>query len=195
MSIAFVLGNGISRRGMPLDNFKQLGQIYGCNLLYTECTPDVLVATDKPIAEHIQKTGYAGKNRFYTRKPLEGLGARTIPKDYYGFSSGPAATALAALDQHRQIYLVGFDIGPTEQKTFNNVFAGREYYKSVGSTPTYTGNWIKQFCKIFGDFPQCNFIRVCGSTTAPIAQFDSARNYKNLSIGTFLERINKQKDL
>jgi hypothetical protein len=116
MTIAFVLGNGLSRQGIPLYNLKELGTVYGCNSLYTQFVPDVLVATDRPISQHIQQSGYPATNKFYTRRPIENSGAWPIPKPYFGFSSGPAATALAALDQHARIYMIGFDMGPHQKK-------------------------------------------------------------------------------
>ena len=52
---AFVIGNGKSREGMDLNDLKKHGMTYGCNALYREFTPDVLVAKDKPISDAIQE--------------------------------------------------------------------------------------------------------------------------------------------
>jgi hypothetical protein len=65
MSIGFILGNGISRRDIPFSNLKLKGMIYGCNAIYREYTPDVLVATDPGIGEYIQNSGYSKKHRFF----------------------------------------------------------------------------------------------------------------------------------
>jgi hypothetical protein len=195
MTIAFVLGNGMSRVGIPLHNLKELGTVYGCNSLYTQFVPDVLVATDRPISHHIQQSGYSATNKFYTRRPLENLGARPIPKPYFGFSSGPVATALAALDRHSRIYMIGFDMGPTPEKTFNNVYAGTEFYKSRGATPTYTGNWIKQITRITEDFTTTKFYRINGAITAHVPEFEHLKNLVQMPVSTFLDRINNQKDL
>ena len=195
MTIAFVLGNGLSRQGIPLHNLKELGTVYGCNSLYTQFIPDVLVATDRPISQHIQQSGYSAVNKFYTRRPLENSGAWPIPKPYFGFSSGPVATALAALDQHARIYMIGFDMGPTLEKTFNNVYAGTEFYKPRGATPTYTGNWVKQITRITEDFATTKFYRINGTTTAHVPEFDRLNNLVQMSLDTFLDRINNQKDL
>jgi hypothetical protein len=195
MTIAFVLGNGLSRQGIPLHNLKELGTVYGCNLLHTEFVPEVLVATDKPISMRIQESGYSAKNKFYTRKPIENLGALTIPAPYYGFSSGPAATAIAALAKHPRIYMIGFDMGPTPEKTFNNIYAGAEFYKPRGASPTYTGNWVKQITKITEDFPNTKFYRINGNTTAHISNFECLKNLIQMPMGTFLDRINNKKDL
>jgi hypothetical protein len=93
MSAAFVLGNGVSRLLVDLNQLKTHGRIYGCNALYREFVPDVLISTDRAIAHTIQNSGYAEKHLMYTRKPLPGLGARSVPQSYFGFSSGPIAVA------------------------------------------------------------------------------------------------------
>ena len=195
MTTAFVIGNGISRKGIALDVLRQRGTIYGCNLLYTEFIPDVLVATDKPISAEIQNSGYPLKNRFHTRRPLEGLGALPVPKEYFGYSSGPLATAIASKDHHQHIYMLGFDMGAMPNNTFNNVYAGREFYKAPGSIPTFTGNWTRQIVKIATDHPRVKFFRVFGDCTAEVAEFKPLPNFYNLPLLTFLDRINNQKDL
>ncbi|CAB4138062.1 hypothetical protein UFOVP328_255 [uncultured Caudovirales phage] len=194
MTIAFVIGNGVSRQSVDLTLLKPLGKIYGCNALYRDFVPDVLIATDRPIAEHIQKSGYPIENKFYTRKPLEGLGAHQVPKPYYGFSSGPLATGIAAQDQHSKIYIIGFDMGPVNNR-FNNVYADTDFYRKSDATPVYTGNWIKQIRKITEDYPKTHFVRVQGLTTAYIKEFDTVGNLSHLPMSTFVDRINNQKDL
>ena len=195
MSRAFVLGNGTSRQAISVTAISQLGANYGCNALYREHTPDVLVSTDRPIAEHIQRSGYSAVNRFYTRRPLPGLGAQVVPKPYFGYSSGPIAVSLAALDQHQIIYLVGFDMGPSATKTINNVYAGTEFYKPATAAPTFTGNWIRQLVKIMHDFRHAQFVRVAGATTARLAELESVPNLTHLDLATFVDRINNKKDL
>lgn len=195
MSMAFVLGNGQSRSGLPLHDLKKHGSIYGCNALFRDFAPEVLVATDRPIAQHIEETGYSLKNKFYTRRPGAGTGAITIPNPYFGYSSGPVAVALAALAQHKKIYMLGFDLGPTENKKFNNLYANTEFYKESGATPTYTGNWVKQIQHICREFSETKFVRVCGKTTARLTELDAIRNMEHLSLEGFVERINNVKDL
>ena len=195
MLTAFVIGNGVSRQTISLKQLQQLGPIYGCNALNRDFEPDVLVATDRPIAEHIQASGYALKHRFYTRRPLPDSGALRVPDAYFGYSSGPIAMSLAAIDGARQIYLVGFDMGPSPENRINNLYAGSEFYRSSNAPPTYTGNWIKQMCKIAQDHKLVKFIRVMGPTTAKIAEFDNQPNMSTLDLATFADRINNKKDL
>ena len=195
MSAAFVLGNGISRLSVDLNQLTQHGRIYGCNALYREFVPDVLISTDKGISQVIQNSGYAQNNVMYTRKPLPGLGARTVPQSYFGFSSGPIAVGVAALDQHLAVYLIGFDMGPNVNNKFNNVYADTEFYKKSSSLPTFTGNWTRQLVTICRDFPKTSFHRVMGDTTASIPELNNIANLKNMPMSDLLDRINNTKDL
>jgi hypothetical protein len=190
MTIAFVLGNGVSRQGLDLGQLRQHGKIYGCNALHREFVPDVLVATDRPIATAIQESGYALKNKFYTRRPIDNLGAHQVPKPYFGYSSGPIAVALAAEQGAKKVYMLGFDMGPTGNNQFNNIYAGTEFYKSADSPPTFSGNWIKQLIQIAKDSPSTEFIRVHGTTTAIISEFDKLKNFQTQNIGDFCAQFN-----
>jgi hypothetical protein len=195
MTTAFVLGNGVSRQNIDLKLLKQKGKIYGCNALYREFTPDVLVATDRPIATAIQESGYALVNKFYTRKPLENTGALGVPGPYHGYSSGPIAVALAAQDGHQYVYLLGFDMGPNKNQKINNLYAGTEFYKSPESPPTFTGNWLKQICKIINDHPNTVFTRIAGLTTARIPTLEGLVNLHHEDLVRFQDRINTKTDL
>jgi hypothetical protein len=195
MTIAFVLGNGTSRQHISLPALAKQGKIYGCNGLHRDYIPDVLVATDRPIATAIQESGYAQTHEFYTRKPIAGLGALCVPTAYYGYSSGPIATAIAAQQGHTRVYLVGFDMGPTSEKKINNLYAGTEFYRSTDAPPTFTGNWIKQLCKIAQDYKNVKFIRIVGANTADIKELQAINNFQHLDISTFIDRINNKKDL
>ena len=57
MSVAFVLGNGLSRKPIPLEPLKQHGKIYACNAVYRTFTPDYLVAVDAKMINEICQEG------------------------------------------------------------------------------------------------------------------------------------------
>ncbi len=59
MTVAIVLGNGRSRLAVDPAKLKDHAPVYACNGIYREFTPDVLIATDLPIATAIQESGYA----------------------------------------------------------------------------------------------------------------------------------------
>jgi hypothetical protein len=189
MSAAFILGNGKSRLAVNLNKLMEVGTVFGCNGLYRDFTPHCLVATDRPIAEEIQNSGYARKHRFHTRKPIESLGGKFLVKEYKGFSSGPNAAALALVDGHSDIYLIGMDLGTTNGM-FNNIYAGTQFYKKELDPPTFPGNWINQVVTLTKDFESRQFWRVEGPESAFVPQFNKIPNMRILSMDKFLEKVN-----
>ena len=189
MSTAFILGNGKSRLSVDLTKLSPLGYTYGCNWLCKTFTPDCLVATDRPIADSIQQSGYAQKHRFHTRKPIVDLGGKHLSNEYKGFSSGPNAAALACIDGHSDIYLIGMDLGTTNGM-FNNVYVDTQFYKKELDPPTYAGNWINQLVKLTEDYPNRQFYRVEGVESAFVKQFGKIDNMKIISMQSFLEMVN-----
>ena len=67
MSSVFCIGNGESRKDFNLDLLKPYGKIYGCNALFREYTPDVLVSVDHGIMHEIYQSGYCYKNDTWFR--------------------------------------------------------------------------------------------------------------------------------
>lgn len=187
---AFVLGNGVSRQGVSVPALLRQGPVYGCNALYRDHVPTVLVATDTAIAREIQQLGYARDHCFYTRRPLPGSGALAVPREYFGFSSGPIAVALAAQQGHDPIYLLGFDLGPDHQGRFNNCYAGTEFYKALGSEPTFSGNWVRQLRRVLADHVTQRFVRVHGNTTAHIPELRTVTNLDSITLQEFSRSIN-----
>ena len=191
---AFVLGNGRSREQVLVQLMARQGRVYGCNMIYQEPGVDCVVATDRPVADHIQDQGWSQRHRFYTRRPRPGSGALKIPDELYGFSSGPVALGLACQDHCDPIYLVGFDMGPDVDGGFNNVYAGQEFYKRRGAAPTYTGNWCRQMVSIMQRYGDRRFRRVYGATTARHPELDRQPNLQHITMDQFLAAINTPKE-
>ena len=121
---------------------------------------------------------------------MPGLGALSVPKKYHSNSSGPIATAIAAIDGCKTIYMLGFDMGPAENQKFNNVYAGTDFYKDKTHPPIFAGNWTKQLIKIARDFPRIQIVRLHGTNTAEINDFSAVPNIINEDLLTFLQSIN-----
>ena len=67
MNKVFLIGNGESRKDFNLDLLKPHGKIYGCNAIYRQYTPDVLVSVDHGIMHEIYQSGYCYKNETWFR--------------------------------------------------------------------------------------------------------------------------------
>jgi len=62
---AFCLGNGPSRKSLDLESLKPYGTVIGCNAIYRDFTPDILVAVDSRMSHKIYRSGYAQENTTY----------------------------------------------------------------------------------------------------------------------------------
>ncbi len=194
MTTAFVLGNGRSRQTVNLEQLKQHGPVYACNAIYREFTPTVLIATDRPIAEAIQNSGYSLRNRFHTRQPLPNLGALPLDSRYRGYSSGPNAVALACKDGFQRIFMLGFDLGTTNGQ-FNNLYADTEFYRKSSAPPTFSGNWVKQILQLTTEYSNREFIRVMGPESAMIPSLNNIKNLREMAILEFQSLLNTSKGL
>lgn len=191
--IAFIIGNGRSRLDIDLESLRGRGIIYGCNALYRDFTPDVLIATDNGIAKEIQESGYAKINRFYTRRPMEGLGAKSIEYNY-GWSSGQVALSYAAHAKHSYLYMIGFDLaGLNEHTKFNNVYADSHHYKRSEERPTFYGNWLKQIHQTVTEFKNIRFVRVISETGYKPPELEPLRNLQHMSTNEFKTVLNTLK--
>jgi len=167
--------------------------IYGCNALYRDFTPDVLIATDNGIAKEIQDSGYAKTNRFYTRRPIEGSGAKKIEHNY-GWSSGQVALSYAAHARHSYLYMLGFDLAGLENnEKFNNVYADSAHYKTTKDKATFYGNWLKQIHQTATEFKDTRFIRVIAKGGYEPPELKPVRNVQHMSINEFKTVLNTLK--
>ena len=57
----FCIGNGESRSQVDLIRLRPHGKIYGCNGLYRDFKPDVLVSVDGPMMHEVYQSGYDGE--------------------------------------------------------------------------------------------------------------------------------------
>ena len=55
----FCFGNGNSRKGLDVDKYKKKGTVVGCNAIYRDFTPDILVALDSRMNHEVYRSGYA----------------------------------------------------------------------------------------------------------------------------------------
>ena len=190
--LAYAIGNGTSRVSIDLANLQKSGMVYGCNALYREFAPDVLVATDQGISKEIEETGYPSKNTFYTRRPNADIGSNEIPVQWRGWSSGPVSVALALNAGHHIVYLLGHDFGGTTAE-FNNCYAGTSNYRDIGSAPTYAGNWVKQIATLLKAFQNSKLIRVIGKSSASSPSLLQIDNYSEIGIEKFAKTVTLRK--
>lgn len=195
--IAFVLGNGTSRKCINPHDLKSKGTVYGCNALYREFAPDHLVCVDTKMIIELSEKEYqlhynvwSNSNKLTQRTP----GIKLINPNK-GWSSGPTAMLLASQHAHQEIYILGFDylgIGP-KNETVNNVYAGTRNYKAKNDRATYYGNWQRQTMMCANTYPKTKYYRVIEEGGYIPDQLRDIPNLKHITIEMFLKNFDLDK--
>ena len=96
-TVAFVIGNGTSRKPINLHKLKPFGEIYGCNALYREFDPDYLVAVDTKMINEINAVGWQLTHEVWTNpnRAYKDFNKFNYFEPSLGWSSGPTALHLA----------------------------------------------------------------------------------------------------
>lgn len=184
---AIVIGNGTSRLNFDLHKIKEHYVTYGCNGLYRDFIPDVLVSMDIHMVQEILNARAHHKTKFYTQHLndidlLAGNGEpinfiRTLPATP---DSGTASVTLACEQNYTKVYIIGFDY---HQGGHNNVYAGTANYNSKQhSTPMIQDDkWRSRLYNIVKQYPNIEFYRVSDDNdtyTLPNIQCISIEQFK-----------------
>lgn len=186
---AIVIGNGITRTGFDLQNFKKasglLGaktvQTYGCNALYRDFNPDFLVAVgNNGIVDEIADRGYTNEHITYSSAIhlLEFPGKfYLIPHDIYA-DAGTTAAYLAAFDEHKKIYLLGFD--GHESGWNNNVYASTNGYDAKEVDINHE-EWLFNRRQLFDAYDDVDWVWVTPHGRNPIPEiFKPCLNFRQI---------------
>ena len=171
-NIAFVLGNGESRKGIQISDLKQHGTVFACNGVYRTDRPDFLIAVDPKMMIEIAESDYMINNQVwsnfnaqYNKYPKIKNHAKWFQPSL-GWSSGPTALRMACDRKFKEIYILGFDYQgyrdkkATNRHKFNNMFKDTRNYKKSTDEATFYGNWMNQTKRCLTDFKNVKFYRV-----------------------------------
>ena len=157
--VGFCIGNGTSREFFDLRKLKGRGTIVGCNTLWKDFEPDVLVTIDKKPAMEVEQ--FQGR-RF---KWLNHVGANTmalegrpvidlndVPSSRAWNSGIIAADYLARIEKVKKIYMFGVDFFRIHPGMIRNdlYHTGLTKYRKFG----------KAFATLSVGYPDVEFIRV-----------------------------------
>lgn len=188
--IAFVLGNGTSRKSINLEKLKNIAKVYACNAVYRTFQPDYLVAVDVKMVLEINKAGYQHKNIVWTNpnKSYQRIKNLNFFNPSKGWSSGPTALWLAAEHSYETVYILGFDYrGLNEGKLLNNIYADTANYKKSTDGATFFGNWMRQTRAVIKENPEINFVRVIAPDNYNPDELNTFDNYNTINIDDFVK--------
>lgn len=158
---AFVVGNGRSRLAINVPKLVNEGIVYGCNAQYREYEPHYLICVDVKMVNEVIGAGYHKNHQVWTN-PNKGITTKTginFFSPHKGWSSGPTALWFACTQEHKEVYILGFDYQGIDGK-FNNVYADTFNYKKSHESATFFGNWLSQTEKVIKEFRNIKFYRV-----------------------------------
>ena len=199
--IAFVLGNGESRKGIEINDLKQKGTVFACNGVYRTHKPDFLIAVDPKMLLEIAETDYMVHNKVWSNfnaqynKNQKILDHVQWFKPSLGWSSGPTALRMACEHGFKEIYILGFDYqGHQDGKRFrlNNIFGDTRNYKRKKDEATFYGNWMNQTKRCLNDYKDVNFHRVISEGWFKPKDIASADNISHPSKKEFLVKFDLQ---
>ncbi len=203
-SIAFVLGNGESRKGIDIDDLKEKGTVFACNAVYRTHRPHWLVAVDPKMMHEISETDYVVHNKVFSNYNQQYEKVQKL-KDHVtwsqpslGWSSGPTALKLACDRGYTEIYILGFDYQGHKEDSknnrykLNNVFGDTRNYKKRSDEATFFGNWMNQTKKCLQDYPNIKFHRVIPEGWFTPKDLTWADNMNHTSIEEFLAKFELQ---
>jgi len=200
-SIAFVLGNGESRRGIEINDLKEKGTVFACNAVYRTHRPDFLVAVDPKMMLEIAETDYMIHNKVWSNFNVQYSKNPKIMdhcnwfKPSLGWSSGPTALRMACEHGFKEIYILGFDYqGHGDGKRFklNNMFGDTRNYKKRNEEATFYGNWMNQTKRCLQDFKDVQFHRVIPKGWFKPKDIEWAGNIDHPTTEEFLAKFDLQ---
>ena len=201
-NIAFVLGNGESRKGIEINDLKERGTVFACNGVYRTHQPHWLVAVDPKMMLEIGETDYVIHNKVYSNfnaqydKHPKLLDHVKWSQPSMGWSSGPTALKLACDQGYDEIYILGFDYmghaeSPNKQRyRFNNVFKDTRNYKKSNDEATFYGNWMNQTKRCLTDYPKVKFHRITPKDWFRPKDIDWKDNMTHMDTEEFLAKFN-----
>ena len=196
--IAFVLGNGESRKGISIEDLKKHGTVFACNGVYRTERPDFLIAVDPKMLLEISETNYPIDNKVWSNfnsqynKNPKILNHVQWFKPSLGWSSGPTALRMACDHKYKDIYILGFDYqGHNQGKgfKFNNVFKDTRNYKRSKDEATFYGNWMNQTKRCLTDYKDTKFTRVIPEGWFGPKDLSWNKNLTHLTTQQFLEKF------
>ena len=200
-SIAFVLGNGESRRGIEINDLKEKGTVFACNAVYRTHRPDFLVAVDPKMIFEIAETDYPVHNKVWSNfnaqynKHPKILNHVNWFKPSLGWSSGPTALRMACEHGFKEIYILGFDyqgLNQGKRFTLNNIFGDTRNYKKRNDEATFYGNWMNQTKRCLQDFKDVQFHRVIPKGWFKPKDIEWAGNIDHPTTEEFLAKFDLQ---
>ena len=105
-----------------------------------------------------------------------------VPQDPQ-WNAGAVATYLAAFDEHRKVFLLGFD-GIDDPTASYNIYEGTNGYPSAPYSEEF---WVQSMAEVFNTYPNTEFVRVMPEATARVPElWKYSSNFRQINYNQFV---------
>tara|TARA_B100001057_G_scaffold498948_1_gene607767 strand:+ start:3347 stop:4081 length:735 start_codon:yes stop_codon:yes gene_type:complete len=196
---AVVIGNGQSRDSFNLQllarhkgglNASMRCQTYGCNAVYRDFSPDFLVVHNPAMVNEVVESGYCENKIVYSsaQQLVKHPGKLYLIPQNVNMNAGALATYIAAFDNHKDIYLLGFD-NQRDADSNNNIYAGTPNYGDAFS-PDPDAKFIANMIKLFSAYKDVTFHWINPNPVYAFPeQWNWCKNVKKLTIREFISEL------
>lgn len=179
----FLIGNGKSREKFDLERLRPIGTIIGCNALYRDFTPDILVAIDAKMLKEVYESKYCEENTCIIPKNRT---VKVPPAEHYktekfNTSGCFAMKIISGSMKPEKCYMLGMD-----------AFPGNMY----DHTQNYAANTLQNFKGVCNYYMQVlktkewntHYINVNDKDSWPTEAHDTG-NYSFMTFEEFEEKV------
>jgi hypothetical protein len=187
---AFILGNGESRSKVSVSRLGKHGFIYGCNAIYRDFRPDILITVDSTIAKEIQKSGYMDYWKVFT--PYKDIA--DTHKNFVLFTSqerycaGVTACMVAIHQGCKELILIGHDLG-SNNGLVNNCYKNSTNYKQAWEDDDSCNVYSPHYITLLQKYPAVSVTRVMAKQSKTIKEFKKFANYHETKMETFVKNF------
>jgi len=129
----YLIGNGRSREHFDLERLRGKGTIIGCNALYREFSPDLLIVIDSKLITEVRKSSYEGQTIIPANRSVTIPNAMVWRVDRFNTSGCFGMKMIDTLMRPETCYMLGMDC-----------YAGNVY----DGTINYSDNTLQNFAGI-----------------------------------------------
>ena len=149
-NLAFIIGNGESRKDFDLNKLKGVGTVFGCNALYRDFSPDFrlpdyLISIDEVISLEITMSDFPRQRHLRA----EGQDATEFPYSNRRNNAGMVAMHKAIQRGYTTIVALGFDFLIDDNLEVSNLYDGTNGYGMETRTNKHDNYFRLQYLEWF----------------------------------------------
>jgi hypothetical protein len=190
--IAFIIGNGPSRKPVDLYELSDSGKVFGCNALYRDFPGlDYLVAIDEGMIAEISRIDDAAMKAeiIFPIEDERYESAEYNPYQRRRSNAGMNAMLEAIRRGHNMLYCLGFDFILEGDASIDNIYKNSDNYgpatRARASDNFYRIAYLEWFAR---QHPNVTFIMVIPEGVS--RKRVDAENMIGMTIPTFIQKLN-----